>query len=55
MMHIMKRTIPKVLGQDNQEVSQTQVMTLGHSWSLHNEPDESFKLHLGIDGVYTGP
>ena len=20
-------------------------MTLGHSWSLHNEPDESIKLH----------
>ena len=37
--------IPKLLGYDNQMVSYTQVMTLGHSWSLHNEPDESLKLH----------
>ena len=27
----------------NQEVNQTQVMTLGHSWSLHSEPDVSPK------------
>ena len=56
MMHIMKRMIPKVLGQDNQEVGYIQVMTLGHSWSLHNECDESIKNYiLGIAGVYTGP
>ena len=35
----------KVLGQDNQEVSWTQVMTLGYSWSLHNNPDECIKLY----------
>ena len=45
MMHIMKLMIPKVLVQDNQEVSQTQIMTIGHSWSLQNEPGESLKLH----------
>ena len=44
MMHIMKLMIPKVLGNDNKKVSKIQVMTLGHSWSLHNEPDESIKL-----------
>ena len=45
MMHIMKRTIPKMLGYVNQEVSQIQEMTFGNSWSFDNKPDESLKLH----------
>ena len=33
------------VGQDNQKVSQIQVMTLGNSWSLQNDSNESLKLH----------
>ena len=54
MMHIIKRMIQKLLGQDNKEVSKIQVMTLGHSWSLHKELMKVLHYIVGITGVYTG-
>lgn len=35
--------IPKVFGQDYEEVNKTQVMILGHSWSFHSEDNECQK------------
>ena len=49
MMHIMKRMIPKVFGYDNKEVIQIDILTLGHCFSLNNEPNESHKIHPGYN------
>ena len=45
--------IPEVFVQDNQEVNQIQVMTLGNSWSLHFMiPMRVSNFILGIASVY---
>ena len=45
--------ITKVFGQNNQEVNLTQLMTLGHSWSLQSESYGILNKSLGIVGVHT--